>query len=146
MLAQNFKTPADLGITDAEFDALFKVLGMLEREEIPYAPGYGDICRDVPDSPTNRPDPKFFNMGFVTGEHECGTAGCILGWAQHIAGRTLDFGDRKGAIARLFQMGADACNESLPVSHENILPSQAALALRNYLTHGEPRWAEALSA
>ena len=24
-------------------------------------------------------------------------------------------------------------------------PSQAAIALRNFLTHGEPRWAEALA-
>jgi hypothetical protein len=34
MLAQNFKTPAALGISDAEFEALVKALGMLEREEI----------------------------------------------------------------------------------------------------------------
>lgn len=38
MLAQNFKTPADLGITDVEFDALYKVLGILERSEVPHVP------------------------------------------------------------------------------------------------------------
>jgi hypothetical protein len=26
-----------------------------------------------------------------------------------------------------------------------IAPGQAAVALRNYLTHGEPRWAEAMA-
>jgi hypothetical protein len=31
MLAQNFKTAADLGIKDIDLDALIKVLGMLER-------------------------------------------------------------------------------------------------------------------
>lgn len=34
MLAQNFKTAADLDLADAEFEALVKVLGMLERGEI----------------------------------------------------------------------------------------------------------------
>lgn len=31
MLAQNFKTPADLDLSDKEFASLVKVLGMLER-------------------------------------------------------------------------------------------------------------------
>lgn len=34
MLAQNFKTPADLDLPNPEFEALVKVLGMLERGEI----------------------------------------------------------------------------------------------------------------
>jgi len=145
MLAQNFKTPANLKITDAEFNALVKVLGMLEREEIPHAPGYGDICDFVSESPTGRPEPQFFNMGFVTGKHDCGTAGCILGWAQHVAGDSLSFGERRGAIARLFQMGDDACNQYFPIAIQDILPSHAAIALRNFLTDGEPRWAEAFA-
>lgn len=35
MLAQNFKTPADLKIDDDDFEALVKVLGMFERAEVP---------------------------------------------------------------------------------------------------------------
>lgn len=31
MLAQNFKTAVNLGISDAQFDTLVLVLGMLER-------------------------------------------------------------------------------------------------------------------
>jgi hypothetical protein len=34
MLANSFMTPSALGISDVEFDALVKVLGMLERSEI----------------------------------------------------------------------------------------------------------------
>lgn len=145
MLAQNFKTPVDLGITDAEFDALHRVLGMLEREEVQHAPGYGGICKSLPSSPTNRPAPVYFNMGFITGEHDCGTAGCILGWAQHIANRCLFERIRTPAIQRLFMMGSEGYVPGLPVAQENIRPAHAAIALRNYLTHGEPRWAEALA-
>ena len=42
MLAQNFKTPADLEITDIVFEALVKVLGMLERQEF----SFGEAGRD----------------------------------------------------------------------------------------------------
>lgn len=147
MLAQNFKTPGNLGITDAEFDALLKVLGMLEREEIQHAPGYGNVCDYLSTSPTGRPVPVYFNMGFVTGEHDCGTAGCILGWAQHVAQGLLFQGWRHPAIDRLFQMGRGCDDQAaFPVTMENILPSHAAIALRNYLTHGEPRWEDAFTA
>ncbi len=63
MLAQNFKTAKELGLADAEVEALITVLGMLER---------GDIARAE------------FHMGHF--RHECRTPACICGWAHHISG------------------------------------------------------------
>lgn len=115
MLAQNFRTAADLGIEDAELEALIKVLGMLEREEIPA---------------------EQFTMLWV-GEPECGTAGCILG---HV--RTVSIESYKGlsgnswggsSLERLFFPDAPkgGCDPYLATR------SQAATALRSYLTTGE---------
>ena len=65
MLANNFMTPSALGISDVEFEALVKVLGMLERTEIP---------------------DEQFTMRRV--QHPCRTPACLCGWANHVsAGR-----------------------------------------------------------
>lgn len=118
MLAQNFKTPAFLGIKAAEFEALTKVLGMLEREEIPA---------------------RMFTMTHV-GEPECGTAGCIKGWACSVSGQQFRQRTCPPNLMALFFPGAEAQCDAYKATRE-----QAAIALRNYLTHGEPRWAEAFA-
>lgn len=137
MLAQNFKTPADLKITDAEFDALRKVLGMLERGEIKSAPR--GAAFDLLDAPDKHQTPTMFRMAGVMGHAECGTACCILGWAQHVNSRVF------GGIT---WTPAHPCHSLFFPSNDGILsrdPKKGAIALRNYLTHGEPRWAEALA-
>ena len=45
-----------------------------------------------------------------------------------------------GALVELFRLTAARG------SGGEITPAQAAIALRNFLTHGEPRWAEAMAA
>jgi hypothetical protein len=135
MLAQNFKTPADLGISDKAFDALLKVLGMLERGELAE---HKWLNGNLPQSE----EPKFFNMNMVTGESDCGTTACILGWARWIARdrRLLESG-RPHELDNLFRMGN--CYEfDIPSA---IQPAHAAIALRNYLTFGEARWNESCS-
>lgn len=129
MLAQNFKTAKELGLADAEVEALITVLGMLER---------GDIARAE------------FHMGHF--RHECRTPACICGWAHHISGGqafpelTVHLGPIllyrrfSKSIVELFRLTAARG------SGGDITPAQAAIALRNYLTHGEPRWAEAVVA
>lgn len=120
MLAQNFLSHDVLGITEEEQSALIKVLGMLEREEI---------------------SPEQFSMGVV----DCGTHACLWGWAQRVGGHRV-FGlpsTREvmwpDAIVRLFGCG------TLKVLRVND-PAKGQLALRNYLTAGEPCWAEVLAA
>ena len=138
MLANNFMTPSALGISDAEFDALVKVLGMLERGEIPDGE---------------------FNMRRV--QHPCRTPACLCGWANYVsAGQAFPlyaptrptffsnaggYGPRWRDLPRqLLQLFGYGGRPTDPVYAAT--PSQAAIALRSYLTHGEARWAEALAA
>ena len=132
MLAQNFKTAKELGLEEVEAEALVRVLRMLER---------GDIAAAE------------FHIGQF--RHECRTPSCICGWAHHVSGgrafpelsvahhgalilyRRLS---HSPAIVELFRLTAARG------SGGDITPEQAAIALRNYLTHGEPRWAEATAA
>lgn len=119
MLAQNFKTANDLCISDAEFKALINVLGRLERLEIPA---------------------KLFTMETI-GRPGCGTAGCILGWARTVAKKGRDLFDctrRTPPLQNLFYPGFD---EGYEASR-----SEAAMALRNYLTTGTARWREIFPA
>ncbi len=130
MLAQNFKTAVDLGIKDAEIEALIKVLGMLERSElVPSPPRYSSV-------------PNGFNMLTIGHQDQCGTVGCILGWCQYIGGESL-FRDETGFVqltegaSNLFMFGVEGRGK--------VTPEQAALALRSYLTTGDANWAEALA-
>jgi hypothetical protein len=121
-----------------EFDSLVKVLGMLER---------GEISDDQ------------FTMRRV--QHPCRTPGCLCGWANHVsAGRAFPlqeysrpltmfsnaktYGPRwkelPPPVLRLFGYGGRATDPIYTAT-----ASQAATALRNFLTRGEARWAEALA-
>lgn len=122
MLAQSFLSPEELQLTTTEHEALVKVLGMLEREEIPAL---------------------LFDMENV-GEPECGTSGCILGWARSLSPRPIN--------GRLFDTWCahPVHNVFAPDGGDMGNPyyatrSQAATALRNFLTTGHPRWDEAMS-
>jgi hypothetical protein len=138
MLAQNFKTPADMGINDEEFDALRKVLGMLERGELVHEPRE-DAAREYHFDPQV---PNGFCMDCSGEQTSCGTVACIGGWVAILMGRTRDDINH--------YVNSTSANSSLYALYwgrtdRNIQPSQAAIALRNYLTHGEPRWDEALA-
>lgn len=135
MLARNFKSSTDLGISDAELDALIKVLGMFERGEV---------------VATDQNMPKVANgfaMSMVERKTDCGTARCILGWCRALAGykgrddRLFKVTDNRvppGAL-KLFMYGD---NRRLG----RITTEQAATALRSYLSTGEPSWTEALAS
>ncbi len=129
MLANYFKTAIDLQITSAEHDALVKVLGMLEREEFTY----GDAATG----------PKTFNMNIIFSESRCGTVACIGGWAAILMGRDPnDYmqGGHRGRFPKelieLFWPGESGRFATL---------SQAAIAMRSYLTTGQPNWDDALA-
>lgn len=134
MLAQNFKTAIELGLSEIEHTSLIKVLGMLERGEIPR---------------------ELFNMNttgggiegkwWTTPSMECGSPACICGWARHVSGvkpRIFD-GSVNGwdnysiGLKNLFQMGGD-CTDGSPIDAWST--EEAAIALRAYLTTGRPVW------
>jgi hypothetical protein len=132
MLAQSFKSAADLQISDVELSSLITVLGMLER---------GELVHDA-DTYCGFPRGQKFNMGVSLTESSCGTIGCIAGWAYAVSNRVafpemfLDDGwnrPNKGLI-KLFGIGKNTYNLS-PYTTD-----QAAIALRSYLTTGEAKW------
>jgi hypothetical protein len=140
MLAQNFKSATDLGLTKKQHAALVATLGMLEREELPF------LDREPLDGLSSGESsdlPSYFNMAQWSAGYPCGTVCCIGGAAQAIGKLTRrelpDAALRSEGLNDLFYAF------STPTSLDDITASQAASALRNYLTHGEPRWAEVLS-
>jgi len=128
MLAQAFLTAADLAITEPQRAALMKVLVLLETGKLKHVAAVGD----------NDERAKFsgnFNMANWKGEHSCGTVACIGGTAELI-GRVR--------FAPIFSMKEKELKELFCPTEihawEKITTSQAATALRSYLTTGDARW------
>lgn len=143
MLAQNFKTPADLNIPDLWFESLVKVLGMLERGELVHTP---TAEMEVVFAERVTPVAGLFNMNRWSVSFECGTVCCLGGTAEAVGGfrfstklpRALDYLFHPGRTSRKILHRAGG--------YDSITTDQSAMALRSYLTTGEPRWAEALAA
>lgn len=139
MLAQNFKTAADLRISEAGHGALIKVLGMLERGEIKHQP-----ILDFYEPLTRITRAVGFNMFDFYSRGDCGTVCCLCGWAE-VVGELEPF---SLAAERLKNHALDVLFEpdrSLS-PREDITATEAAAALRSYLSTGEANWAEALSS
>lgn len=131
MLAQNLKSPKQLRITNAKFEALLKTLKLFETKEIKWV----DVEKHVEifEIEPNREFTGKFNMHeWGTNFNNCGTIACIGGTAEMIGG--VKFGESlTDGLYKLFY------------PHEvrdwnRIKIPQAAQALRNYLTHGSPMW------
>lgn len=150
MLAQTILSPDALSLTEKQHGALVAVLGMLEREEM----------RDGRVTSNDRMRGWWaagriqhldgFNMhvkvATIKGRPECGTVGCIAGWACHIANDYDLFlvprydHHAETALNNLFcpYWGSNAWKASR---------AQAAAALRLYLSTGKDGnacWNEAL--
>lgn len=114
MLAQNFKSAADLEITDAEHRSLVLVMGMFERGEIPAIQ---------------------FHMASV--ESWCGSRACIMGWCQRVSGDDVfdsPIGFKHSPLYHGLFMFGDGRR------YHTSSTQQAATALRSYLTTGDARW------
>lgn len=131
MLAQNFKTPVDLEMDEKDFIAHVQFLGILERGEIIYQDAW-------------RPKGKGFNMSLAFAN--CGTIGCIYGWTQNMQGKKIDQIPDSIPAARHELYCPFQTFDDVHERRNAVTLAQAAIALRNYLTSGEPRWDEALAA
>ncbi len=137
MLAQNFKSATELGLCEPELWALVKVLHMFEREEITYA-------EKAKSGAIDKSHLVGFNMWSFYGASECGTVACICGWAEHVGAlepfSLVEKRLKNKQLEELFEA------RDLPSRHDfsSITPSQAAVALRSFLTTGEARWREAI--
>lgn len=135
MLAQSFLAPADLGLSDAQFDALRKTLVLLETDRLQHVSLDALNSKDI-----EGPFTGHFNMGVWNDVTECGTVCCIRGTAELVGDVSFRGMHMRGRLADLFfaaGRGSTCWND--------ITPAQAARALRSYLTTGEPNWQEALS-
>ncbi len=125
MLAQNFKSAEELGLTEKGYRGLIKVLGMLEREELVHSP-----------EPYRSRIPNGFNMRACWNESACGTVGCIGGWAGFYNNRGWVAGNVLPGEANLHELFC-------PIGYDrsNYTVEQAAHALRTYLVTGHAEWA-----
>lgn len=134
MLMQNFKSAADLEITEQQKDALIKTLVLMETGKLIHIP-VGDVsvhCNGRGGSPN-----KLFNMSVSYGIADCGTVGCIRGTAERVSDARFEVIDLPGGLRKLFYSGkAIGLDANL---------DQAATALRSYLTTGDARWDLALA-
>jgi hypothetical protein len=131
MLAQSFKSAADLEITEPQRDALQKVLVLLETGKLAHS-----LFNDAePESPTFS---GLFNMTNWYASHRCGTVACIGGTAELISGVKFDNWALNDGLYKLF-----APTDLGTTTYERATPAQAARALRSYLTTGDAKWDEA---
>ena len=136
MLAQSFMSAAALDITEPQRNALQKVLVLLETGRLLHTPL---VRTDGSD-----PYPKFtgrFNMSlWQADEPGCGTVCCIGGTAELVGDVSFDgWILSQDGLYNLFRP---------PYSvgpWGQITPTQAARALRSYLTCGDAKWAEAVA-
>lgn len=120
MLAQNFKTPEELNLTEKGYVGLLKVLRMLESGELAWTNG-----AHVPNG---------FNMTTTWVENECGTVGCIGGWAG--------FYNKDGWVPGM-TLTAKSTGLFCPANAgpwETITVDRAAKAVRSFLVTGEADW------
>lgn len=151
-----FLTAEKLGIQKEEREALIWVLGLLESKKLA-----ADVDGDLPEEGLN-----VFRMGLTIDAHSCGTAACIAGWASicmqgiqagengiYILSEEQDrTADRycksaKGPLKDLFYCyDPESVDFNALCDIDDISPSGAARALRNYLTTGKPSWGDAIEA
>lgn len=137
MLAQNLKTADALRISKAEFDAHVTVLRMLERGEFVHTPSVREPTKQYG-----------FNMGHTGTRTSCGTVACIGGWVAFLLNRNPSVYVDSALGERMKLYFPNHFHDETGIGDGelcNITMEQAAIALRSYLTHGEPRWAEAIA-
>lgn len=130
MLARSFLSAADLKLPEMERGALIKVLHMLERGELV----------EVRRNDTSKPNG--FCMSTVSAKSDCGSVGCILGWARFVTNeQVFDFWNPKFPLPRaasvLFMYGDDR--------RHRVTIDQAIRGLSNYLTTGRANWDQVLA-
>lgn len=131
MLAQNFMKPADLDLTDEQFEALCKTLVLLETEKLEHVPGGMDFVNG------NYAFSGRFNMSIWSGNSPCGTVACIGGTAEMVGNVSFSPIHKQKTNPRLVSLFFPPMKTSM---WDSITPQQAATALRSYLTTGNPHW------
>jgi hypothetical protein len=128
MLAQNFRSSDDLGITKAQHDALRKTLVLLETGKLTHVePGFKRADRG---SFTGH-----FNMNEWNSASDCGTVCCLGGTAELIGNVKFEPSRLPEGLDELFFPNISRI--------QDLTTTHAATALRSYLTNGDAKWHEA---
>lgn len=127
MLASNFKTADELGLVPEAVPALIKVLGLLERGELAW------VTWERPCKIKNG-----FNMAPHWVSDQCGSMGCILGWARQLEPAICAklYSSLCPTQDQIYQMGR--LTTPPYASHRTV--AEAAHALRTYLVTGTADW------
>lgn len=148
MLAQSFMTAKELGISDKAHHWLIVTLGVLERGEVRHIEENENAYLGDYDPTDSNGSPPLFNMNRwmvmmdVGPDQECDSVCCIGGTAEWLARKNLFGGRRPKNLNELFYPGEHS--ERYIANWAAIRPEQAAQALRNYLTTGQPSWSDVL--
>ena len=143
MLAQNFKKAADLGISEAQFAALRKTLVLAETGRLRHI----DPTDYRHDFLGKKSFTGHFNMNWWSMKRTCGTCCCLGGTAELVGNLREDAlhvaAQKNPELFNLFYPGRR--DRGRDINMKLITPSQAATALRSYLTTGDARWDLAVS-
>ena len=154
MLAQTFKSAADLKLTDKQYTALIKTLVHLETENVK------KVERADHDSELTggmlfgllgnklkilkkQKKPIGFNLSYwlePTKEHKCGTVGCIGGTAEWLVNESVFSYDDSMSFSWTDHPGLKTLFNPSNVCHSTVTVNQAARALRNFLETGHANW------
>jgi hypothetical protein len=134
MLAQNFKTAEDLQVTEQAHAALIKVLHLLDCGDLKHCK-----LEKGPESDSFF-QPKHVENAFNMSSFECGTVRCIGGWVLHFLVGKHQVNAAKAGNNELHYLFYPPNH----VGYNDITTTQAACALRSYLTTGKAEWEEAL--
>ena len=128
-----FKSPAELGLTQAERDALIKALLLMENGQVKHVPGSNFNTYNAAQ------DKMPFNMAHWHREYDCGTVCCIGGTAELVGGLPLNSLAEKASKLVLY---GDSNLHTMFFHWNGGDPTEkrAARVLRGYLTTGQTRW------
>lgn len=144
MLAQNFKSAADLQLTEEQRTALVKVLVLLETDKLRLTQKSQILCYGMRSDDERAKFSGFFNMDCWCGiAWDCGTVACIGGTAELIAGGPIF---NCGSIESDLMLNSLFYPKNLRKRYRDITVEEASAALRSYLTTGDPNWKEVVGA
>lgn len=81
-IAKTYKTPAELGFTQEEFNALAWFVEQYDAGNIPDV-DIDSVPKAAWEIVFSKTPPNAFYMPYVKVQHSCGTAGCIFGYVAH---------------------------------------------------------------
>lgn len=127
-----FKSAKELKMPESYRVALCQVLYMLENDCFTWNGNREQIRKNINQ---NKKGVPLFDMGSWKREHECGTVGCMGGWAQFFNGGkkpTNSYDDVPGLNELFFPPGY--------FFTDDYPPEKCAKALRGFLETGETNW------